>query len=83
MPSNAKTIKYHKLGHACELMVRMGNMKHYDSNFYESDHRITKGLHKMTSMRANTFMKEMVRHDYKFTRTHIHMCNNALNQILQ
>ena len=37
-------------------------MKHFDSNFFEADHRNTKGLHKMTSMRQSTFMKELVRH---------------------
>jgi hypothetical protein len=59
--TGGNTIKYHKLTHVSELMKRLGNLKHFDSNFYESDHRVTKGLHKMTSMRRATFMNEMVR----------------------
>mgnify|MGYP000036989145 CR=1 FL=1 len=60
MPSGGKTIKYHKLSHTTALMERLGNVQHFDSNFYESDHRVIKRVHKRTSQRKNC-MKEVVR----------------------
>lgn len=60
MATEGNTIKYHKLSHVTALMERLGNVHHFDANFYESDHRYVKGVHSRTSQRKNC-IKEVVR----------------------
>lgn len=57
------TIKFHKLQHISSLMMRLGCMHQFDSNFYESDHRFTKALFNQTSKRNASAQLEMVRCD--------------------
>ena len=59
--AEARTIKYHKLIHFCEYVMRLGSSKHINCQFFEFNHTHSKALYAATSRRRKTFQKEMVR----------------------
>jgi hypothetical protein len=48
MKSEGQTIKYHRLSHVNEVRRRLGQLKEYDAQFYESANRLEKALYKRT-----------------------------------
>jgi hypothetical protein len=48
MKSKGHTIKYHRLSHVTDVIRRMGHLKEYDAQFYESANRYEKTLYKRT-----------------------------------
>lgn len=48
MKSQGQTIKYHRLSHVTGVMRRLGQLKEYDAQFYESANRLEKALYKRT-----------------------------------
>ncbi len=64
MASSGSTIKYHKFTtHVFEAITRLGSLKHYSAQFYESANRVDKILYQGTTRRNtnNVFQREMVR----------------------
>lgn len=48
MKSEGNTIKYHRLSHVIGVIRRLGHLKEYDAQFYESANRLEKTFYKRT-----------------------------------
>ena len=60
MPSKGKTIKMHKQQHIKAFIMRLGVLVHYDAQFFEGAHRLTKRLYRATNMRLGTHIAAMI-----------------------
>jgi hypothetical protein len=64
MPSEGKTMKYHKLSHVTSSIRRLGNTREYDAQFYEASNKQQKASYNSTSkkMKGGKYLQEMAGH---------------------